>query len=365
MERSINHGREKQDITSDMRYEMNHSVKKRAPMIEFIKIFLQDMALSKEEPKLHSLAGDGSKRIFWRIIPPKSDTTFVAMENLPIDDISGRENLAYLHIGKHLYQKGLPVPEIYRVDLAKGWFILEDMGDRNLQTGVSHQKNRIPLYEKIIEILFRLQIEGSEDFNTQWCYQTERYDRFVMRRYEADYFRDSFLFHYLGLKKDWPELEGPFDYLAETASTGEDGFFLHRDFQSRNIMVSPRKIGILDWQGGRLGPLPYDLASLLIDPYTDLSSHEKEQIYQSYLLLLKDYQPKWVDPFKRDFPYLAIQRNLQILGAFSYLTQVQKKPYFERYISPALKSLLGLLDELGDTKLSPLKDVLISLPNRV
>jgi len=330
-------------------------------MIEFIKIFLQDMALPKEEPELQSLAGDGSKRSFWRIISPKSDTTFVAMENLPIDDISRRENLAYLHIGKHLYQKGLPVPEIYRVDLANGWFILEDLGDTLLQTEVSHQKKRIPLYEKIIEILFRLQVEGSEDFNTEWCYQTERYDRFVMRRYESDYFRDAFLCNYLGLKKDWPELEGPFDYLAEAASTADDRFFLHRDFQSRNIMVSPRKIGIVDWQGGRLGPLPYDLASLLIDPYTDLSSHEKRLIYESYLLLLKDYKPEWVDPFKKDFPYLAIQRNLQILGAFSFLTKVQKKPYFEKYIPPALKSLLGLLDELEDTKLTPLKDVVISL----
>ena len=340
---------------------MKYSDVRRAPLIEFIKIFLQAIALSKEEPELRSLAGDGSKRSFWRIILPKSDTTFVAMENLPIDDVSRRQNLAYLHIGRHLYQKGLPVPEIYRVDLAKGWFILEDMGDTHLQTEVYHQKKRMPLYEKIIEILFRLQIKGSEDFNTQWCYQTERYDRFVMRRYEADYFRDSFLCDYLGLKKDWSELEESFNYLAETASMADDRFFLHRDFQSRNIMVSTGKIGIVDWQGGRLGPLPYDLASLLIDPYTDLSSNEKIDIYESYLLLLKNHQPKWVDPFKRDFPYLAIQRNLQILGAFSYLTKVQKKPYFERYISPALKSLLGLLDELGDTKLSPLKDLLISI----
>ena len=319
------------------------------------------MAISKEEPKLQSIAGDGSKRRFWRIIPPESETTFVAMENSPIDDISKRENLAYLHIGKHLYQKDLPVPEIYRVDLGKGWFILEDLGDTHLQTEVTHQEKRIPLYEKIIDILFRLQIKGSEDFNTQWCYQTERYDRFVMRHYEANYFRDAFLCHYLGLKKDWPELEEAFDYLAENASAADNRFFLHRDFQSRNIMVSPSKIGIVDWQGGRLGPLAYDLASLLIDPYTDLSSPEKRQIYENYLLMLKDYQPKWVDPFKRDFPYLAIQRNLQILGAFSYLTKVQKKPYFERYISPALRSLLGLLEEQGDKKLSPLKNLLISL----
>ncbi len=182
-----------------------------------------------------------------------------------------------------------------------------------------------------------------------------------MRRYEADYFRDAFLSSYLGLTRDWSELEGPFDHLAEMASRADNHFFLHRDFQSRNIMVSDNRTGILDWQGGRLGPLPYDLASLIIDPYTDLSDHEKDKIYQYYLLLLRDYQPKWVDPFKKYFPYLAIQRNLQILGAFSYLTKVQGKPYFEVYISPALKSLYGLLDELSDPKLAGLKGLLNSM----
>ena len=127
-------------------------------------------------------------------------------------------------------------------------------------------------------------------------------------------------------------------------------------------MISDGKIGILDWQGGRLGPLAYDLASLLIDPYANLSSHEKDQIYNYYLQLLGDYQSGWIDPFQKYFPYLAIQRNLQILGAFSYLTKVLEKPYFEAYIPPALKSLHGLLDELRDPKLSPLMDLLNSLP---
>ena len=63
-----------------------------------------------------------------------------------------------------------------------------------------------------------------------------------MQHYEADYFRHAFLHKYLGLKKDWPELVGPFNYLAETASGANNQYFLHRDFQSRNIMVSAGKI---------------------------------------------------------------------------------------------------------------------------
>jgi aminoglycoside/choline kinase family phosphotransferase len=342
---------------------MNHSDDPQVQITEFVIAYIKSIGLPTAKLEFRPLPGDGSRRLFWRITTPKSGTRFIAMENVPTDTILERENFAYLKIGTHLFQKGLPVPEIHRFDLTNGWFIMEDMGDNSLQEAVSSQKSRIPLYERVVEILFRLQIEGPQGFDAKWCYQTQRFDHSVMRRYEADYFRDAFLCHYLGMKKDWPELEVPFNHLADTASKADNHFFLHRDFQAKNIMVTDGKIGILDWQGGRLGPLPYDLASLLIDPYTSLSAHEKNQIYQYYLQLLGDYQPAWIDPFKRYFPYLAIQRNLQILGAFSYLTKVGRKPYFEAYISPALKSLHGLLHEVGDPKLSPLKNLLNSLPN--
>ena len=328
---------------------------------EFINVFLKDRGLPTNEIESYSLAGDGSRRLFRRLILSNSSPTFIVMENPPNNEYLKKENLAYLMIGKHLFKKGMPIPEIYSFDLENGWFILEDMGDRSLQDEAFHSKNRIVLYKKLSEILFRIQIEGAEGFNTDWCCQTERYDSFVMRRHEADYFRDSFLSNYLGMNREWAELEEPFNHLAAIASMADNHHFLHRDFQSRNVMVSNDKLGILDWQGGRLGPLPYDLASLLIDPYANLSHDEKKQIYQQYLLLLKDHNSEWIEPFEKYFPYLAIQRNLQILGAFSYLTKVQKKAYFETYISPALNSLHLQLDDLADPKLSSLMDLVKSL----
>jgi aminoglycoside/choline kinase family phosphotransferase len=328
---------------------------------EFIGNFLREVGLPAEDLHFHSLPSDGSKRLFWRLTP-KSDATFMVMENAPTDDFARRENVAYLMIGRHLFRKDLPVPEIHRFDLTNGWFIMDDFGNANLQESASLKEDRVSIYERVIEILFRLQTEGAEGFNTEWCCQTERYDPLVMKQYEANYFRDAFLHKYLGLKKDWPELEAAFNHLAETASKADDHHFLHRDFQSRNIMIREGKIGILDWQGGRLGPLAYDLASLLIDPYTGLSSYERDEIFQHYVRFLSKYESRLVKPFKKYFPYLAIQRNLQILGAFSFLSKVQGKTYFEDYISPALISLQHLLENLNDPHLSPLKDAANSLP---
>jgi aminoglycoside/choline kinase family phosphotransferase len=345
----------------ELREEMVDSSGPCDGMMAFISAFVTELGFSENQVISRSLAGDGSKRRFWRILAAGSEATYVAMENAPIDLYSERENFAYLTIGRHLFEKGLPIPEIYHCDLRNGWFIMRDLGQTNLQEEASRQRDRSVLYRRTLEILVRLQIEGSKGFNTSWTCQTERYDPFVMRRYEADYFRDSFLHNYLGLKADWPELEGPFTFLAKMASKAENHFFLHRDFQSRNIMVSDAQVGIIDWQGARLGPLAYDVASLIIDPYTNLSSHERTQLYEFYLDRLEDYPSEWADHFRETFPYLAIQRNLQILGAFSFLSKVRGKPYFEAYIPPALRSLDGLLSGLNDQELLPLKDLASAL----
>ncbi|MDY6971567.1 MAG: phosphotransferase [Thermodesulfobacteriota bacterium] len=331
---------------------------------DFISSFLKDIGLAQGEFSVHPLKGDGSMRIFLRIIPSVSGPCFVAMDNPPADNSSKRENLAYVMIGKHLHRKGIPVPKIYRCDLERGWFIMEDMGHTSLQDHVSASEDPLPVYEKVMESLFRLQVEGARDFDPAWCWQTQRYDRTVQRRYESDYFRDAFLCLYLGLKREWHELETPFSHLAEMASGADNNFFLHRDFQSRNIMISKGNIGIIDWQGGRLGPLGYDAASLIIDPYVGLSSQRKHKLYRGYLLLVKEHNAKWIDPFKKYFPYLAIQRNLQILGAFSYLASVRKKSYFKAYIPAAMKTLRDLLDRVDDPEISALKHLVDELGSR-
>jgi hypothetical protein len=127
---------------------------------DFIKAFLKNRGLPFKEFKIHPIAGDGSKRLFIRIITPYPGNTFVVMINFPSNEYLNKENLAYLMINKHLFKKGLPVPEIYRFDLTNGWFIVQDMGDRSLQDKALNNKNRMVLYEKTLDILFRLQIEG-------------------------------------------------------------------------------------------------------------------------------------------------------------------------------------------------------------
>jgi aminoglycoside/choline kinase family phosphotransferase len=288
---------------------------------------------------------------------PEADTTFIAAFNPPMDEAAHKENLAYLAIGTHLREKGLPIPLIYHADLNRGWFLMEDMGKESLQTRASSARDALDLYKRVLETLFWMQTRGAEGFDPSWCCQTRTYDRTVMRQYEADYFKTAFLNGYLGLKEEWPELERSFLSLAEIASGAKPAFFLHRDFQSRNIMISGDRIGIVDWQAGRLGPLAYDVASLLIDPYTDLPSATKDLLLDFYVQILKENDPVLADGFLRHYPYLAIQRNLQILGAFGFLTKARGKPYFEAHIPAAVRTLNHLLDGLENPALLPLKSL--------
>jgi len=191
---------------------MNPDLKKS--ILEFLK--QRDQAT--EDLSFERLPGDGSRRIFWRITAQESGISLIAMSNPPGDPATRRENYAYLMIGRHLRSRGAPLPEIHRHDLKKGWFIMEDMGQMSLQDIVSSGEDPLPAYEQVLHHLFRLQTRGANDFDPKWCCQTERYDRTVMRRHEADYFRDAFLCRYLGLRGEWPELEAAFFHLAEKAS---------------------------------------------------------------------------------------------------------------------------------------------------
>jgi len=282
---------------------------------------------------------------------------FIMMENPPRDPFAFKENEAYLLIGQHLFKRQIPVPEILLADLSKGCFVLEDLGSTHLQEKALLVEDRIPLFQKVVEILLQLQIKGLEGFDPNWTCQTPYYDADVMRRYEIEYFKEAFLSRFLGFKKEWPELEPAFRHLIAKASSAGTQVFLHRDFQSRNIMILDHKIGILDWQGGRLGPPGYDLASLLIDPYTCLNQEEQNRIYSHYTDLLNKERPEWVTLFEATYLYLAFQRNLQILGAFAFLTRVRGKIHFTSYIPHAIESLRGLLKKLNDPELGALEEL--------
>lgn len=299
------------------------------------------------------IKADGSTRCFFRLAG--GDIKVVGV--LPPDDnpIGLSEAKSAFHIGSHLYGKGLPVPKILGFDEKSGLLLFEDCGDCRLhdiylekvRSSDNHQRygSIDQLYEEVVVILADMNQVGAENFDTSWCYDTPFYDKKLMYERESLYFYNEFLGNLLG-KAESPEvLDELRDIVNILDSTDWQQFFLHRDFQSRNIMVFGNSIKIIDFQGGRLGPSGYDLASLLIDPYCSLPDDFQERLLKKYIEKICFSTPFEEIAFEKQYKYLKIQRNFQILGAFSFLYKKRGKAFFKQFIEPSLRTLSAIMSE--------------------
>ena len=306
------------------------------------------------------IKGDGSDRI-WSRVRGSGHSLIMADHGIR----RSRETCevdSFVSIGNHLYEKAVPVPKIHRYDLFSGLVFLEDLGDMDLQSAC--EKDPRPqsvkaLYESVIRLIPDMCIRGGENFNPAWTCQTEAYDVPMILEKECRYFVDAFLNDYLGMGIDFKTLETEFTLVARKAAESEMPGFMHRDFQSRNIMLKNGRFYIIDFQGGRIGPPQYDLASLLVDPYVALSGDLVSQLKQYACNLFSGVMGITPEAFYSGYNACAVTRNLQILGAYAFLSRKRNKPYFEMYIPTALRTLkenLVLLDEPGVAALTNLAE---------
>jgi hypothetical protein len=204
------------------------------------------------------------------------------------------------------------------------------------------------MYEDVVDLLAFLHDRGLDGFDPGWCYQTERYDRDLILEKEAEYFMERFVYGLMGLTRTDKRLAGEFEQLASAALTEVETTFMHRDFQSRNIMITRGRPRLLDFQGARLGPPGYDLASLLYDPYVNLDDNLRPKLLAAYIAGRRDRGEFDAASFERTFPLLAACRLLQALGAYGFLSRVKAKFVFRKYIPAAVNSLAGLLNDQID-----------------
>jgi len=268
-------------------------------------------------PDLSPLAGDGGGRRYFRL---------PGLGLLALHGPDRRENLAWLRIGRHLWFKGLPLPRFRAHDLERGFFLLDDLGDGRLDK----RPDRLDRLPRAVVNLARFHREGLSGFNPAWAYQTRTYNAGLVARQEAAYFLKSFAADYLGLKiprPAWAEAR-EFARLA-VPETGRPSL-MHRDFQVRNLMVLEDEVFILDWQGARLGPAAYDLASLLEDhPFEDLSEESMDRLTALYL----KEAGQAGRAFRRELLWLGAARLMQALGAYGKLT-LAGRPGYTRAMKP-------------------------------
>ncbi len=305
-----------------------------------------------------ALAGDGSDRRWSRI---GTDNAHVIVAEHGLRTGHGPAEIdAFVDIGRHLHAKRVPVPEIYAYDRFSGIVVMQDLGNTHLQSVVNETTDlskRFRLYRQAVDILIHFSQAGIRGFDPAWAWQTASYDHELIVEKECRYFLEAYVQAFSKLPVRFADYTVEFEHLADAAIAFSIQGLMHRDFQSRNIMVVNDFLFVIDYQGARCGPLQYDLAALLNDPYTELPNAFREEMLAYAAACLPEDSQRLIHGYR----YCALSRGLQVLGAFGFLANVRGKTFFRQYIPAALRSLNQILDHLPPEKFPRLRDLVSRL----
>jgi len=278
----------------------------------------------------------GSDRRYFRV--RKGNLSAVLMECTP-DDADYERHMAYT---RFLQAQGIPVPKLLGEDAPSKRALFEDLGDLSLYTALKFQRDPAKvedLYRRVLDILVTLHGPATEQVGA--CPSLEKrifdYDHL---RWESTYFLERFVigFRRLGIRER-KALDEELHQLAKTVG----GFLpaiIHRDFQSQNVMITGGVPRVIDYQGARMAPPAYDLASLLWDPYHRLDDGLRERLLAYYVNAMqaasRDFDQ---DSFKQSILPCCLQRHMQALGAYGFLSVVKGKKYFVKHVPEALRLL--------------------------
>jgi aminoglycoside/choline kinase family phosphotransferase len=258
------------------------------------------------------------------------------------------ETKAFVTFTNHFRQMGLNVPEIYATDMENDCYLISDLGEMSLLDHL--EQNRIngkpsiktfELYKLAIAELPRFQVDASKNLNFSVCYPSGEFDGRSMR-WDLNYFKYYFL-RLLKIPFNEAALEDDFDRLIIHLLQSGNQFFMYRDFQARNIMIHDDKPWFIDYQGGRRGPLQYDLASLLFQVKASLPYSFREDMLYWYLENLKRYIRIDEKKFINDYYGFVLIRLLQVMGAYGFRGYFERRAHFLQSIPYAIENIRWLL----------------------
>ncbi len=271
--------------------------------------------------EIQKLAGDASFRRYFRVLT--TDNTYVLMDAPPEkEDIS-----PFIHICDWLAENQLRVPQIIIRNQSQGFLLLEDFGDITWSIYLKQNNDIAPIFEDALQQLHRLQTITN-------TLELPYFDITRMQR-ECDLYLDWYLPHIKGLTPS-PKQRQSFHHalqplLAEIHALPQA--VVHLDYHSRNLMV-PKDglpLGIIDFQDAVIGPVTYDLASLLYDCYQDYPETERRYWSQYFFAKLNNkYKSSFQDSeaWHHAVRLTSLQRHIKVLGIFARLAHRDGKTQF-------------------------------------
>ena len=287
-----------------------------------------------------ALTGSASHRRYYRLTGADG-RTLIGVEGTDPD-----ENRAFLTIDRHFAAKGINVPQVVAVDGL--CYLQEDLGSTVLYDALAagrssgnYSTDEVALLRKTLAALPKIQVEGARGLDFSVCYPQPSFDA-RMVDFDLNYFKYDFLklvgmeFNEVFLQDDFDRLKA--DLLAEPSDT-----FLYRDFNARNVMLVDGEPYFIDFQGGRRGPVYYDVASFLWQARAKYPEALREELLQVYLDALRAYGPVDEVHFRQRLRLFILFRMLQVLGCYGYRGLWEGNKAFSSSIPPALAIVKSLL----------------------
>jgi len=326
-------------------------------------------ALGETRPRREEIVGGASTRRFFRVTSAAGASAVAMYVPLPSQELSKDKDTGrrwpFLEVRDLLAERGIRVPALLAESCDTGWLLVEDLGDTLAQHLERSPQDKPALYQCAVRDLARaqraLQALPEDSIVRQRAFDVD------LLRWELDHFREWAL-DARGIALDAEEREcfaEAADYLATTIASWPRGF-VHRDYQSRNLMVlaaenAPHRLGWIDFQDAMLGPRVYDLVALLGDSYQTFDRAFIDARLSEFCseLGLDGAQGATL---ARQFEMVMVQRKLKDAGRFVFIERKNGNPSFLKFVDPTVAKARASLARLADDpKLQGLSELLARL----
>jgi len=298
-------------------------------------------SLAYKNYKLETITADASFRKYYRLTV--GDESFVVMDS--------SENIEsiypFIDISVRLLKAQIEVPRIISQNIKEGFLLLSDLGSQHLADMLSPMSVELLYMKGISEIIKMQEVEtlGMEVYDKAFLmFEMSLMEEWYLRQHKSLFLSE----------KDLTDLTKILEQIADEVLSQPQGFFVHRDFHSRNIMLGSGKLALIDYQDAMVGALTYDLVSLLKDVYVEFDAKKMEKLALEFKALkgldVSDEQ------FLRWFDFMALQRHLKILGIFARLNIRDGKSGYLKDIPLTLKYVLEVCAKYDNLK--PLAEIL-------
>lgn len=309
-------------------------------------------SLGEHTLKCEIISGSGSNRQYYRLYGDKRTVIGVYGKDL-------NENRAFIRLTEHLKDAKINIPQVLSVSEDFYYYITEDLGDTSLFSLLNPETQPIELLEKTISALPDIQFRAGAIIDYTACYPQQEFDSHTVF-WDLNYFKYEFL-KPTGIEFDELLLEKEFEQFAKILLSEKSDTFMYRDFQSRNIMVKEGEPWFIDYQGGRKGPIYYDVASFVYQAKARFTKEVREHLIDRYICSAERYIKIDSATFRSKLNYFVLFRTLQTLGAYGFRGLVEHKSHFIQSIPFGINNLAEIIEQADFSKIPYLQKVLKEL----